>query len=150
MPPLSAKAWEKKHTRKRKNGTILRRNPGRGDGSAWKSRGFICTAGVEDDSFEDAHDAEDYNISEAFSPASQYTTMFSIFDDARVLICERQRKAKSRLGDFEILESNPKVIAIEDGYGDTDVDEWEKLEVEDIPGRQRRTYCEVLQEIDEG
>jgi len=42
------------------------------------------------------------------------------------------------------------VIPLEDDCSYTDVDEWEKLDVEDISGKQHRTYSEVLQKLDEG
>ncbi|KAG2028287.1 hypothetical protein BDR05DRAFT_966832 [Suillus weaverae] len=149
MPPLSAKAWEKRHSRKRGNGTVLRRNPGRGDGSTWKSRGYICATAVDGCSVDDVHDAEEYHASEAFTPVSLSTT-FSVFDGARILPSKRQRKAKSRLGDFDILDSNPKVIPINDDCSDTDEDEWEKIDVPDICGGRRMTYSQVLQSLDEG
>ncbi|KAG2069401.1 hypothetical protein BDR04DRAFT_690497 [Suillus decipiens] len=168
MPSLSAKAWEKKHSRKRGNGTILRRNPGRGDGSTWKSRGFICAATVDGYSVDNIHDAEEYDASEVFAPVSSSTT-FSLFDAAQILPSKHRRKgeahlchhmrtnrwlnlniAKSRLGDFEILDSNPKVIPINDDCSDTDEDMWEKVDVPDIPGRRLMTYSQVLQSSDEG
>ncbi|KAG1798720.1 uncharacterized protein BJ212DRAFT_1488544 [Suillus subaureus] len=140
MPSLSAKAWEKKHSRKRSNGTILRRNPGRGDGSTWKGRGYICAAAVDGCSVDNVHDAEEYDVSEAFPPVP-FSTTFSLFDGAQFLPSKRQRKAKSRPGDFEILDSNPKVIPINDNSGsDTDEDEWEKVDVSDISGRRRMKY----------
>jgi hypothetical protein len=150
MPSLSAKAWEKKHSRKRSNGTILRRNPGRGDGTTWKSRGYICSAAVDGYSVVDnVHDAEEYDASEAFPPVS-FSTTISLFDGAHILPSKRRRKAKSRLGDFEILDSNPKVIPINDDCSDTDEGGWEKVEVPDISGRRRVTYSQVLQSLDEG
>lgn len=149
MPSLSAKAWEKKHSRKRGNGTILRRNPGRGDGTTWKSRSYICAAVIDDFSVDNVHDAEEYDASEAFPPVS-FSTTFSFFDDAQILPSKRQRKAKSRLGDFEILDSNPKVIPINDNCSDTDEDEWEKVDVPGISGRRHMTYSQVLQSLDEG
>jgi len=54
------------------------------------------------------------------------------------------------LGDFEILQSNPQVIAVEEDCSDIYLDEWEKLDIEDSISRHRRTYSEVLQEFDEG
>lgn len=144
MPSLSAKAWEKKHSRKRGNGSVLRRNPGRGDGSTWKSRGYICAAAVDGVSIDNVHDAEEYDVSEAFTPVS-FSKTFSLFDGMQLLPSKRQRKAKSRLGDFEILGSNPKVIPINDDCSDTDEDEWEKVDVLDISGGRRMTYSQVLQ-----
>lgn len=144
MPPLSAKAWEKRHSRKRGNGTVLRRNPGRGDGSTWKSRGYICAAAVEDCSIDGVHDTEEYDASEAFLPVS-FSRTVSLFDGVQLLPSKRQRKAKSRLGDFEILGSNPKVIPIDNDCSDTGEDEWEKVDVSDISGGRRITYSQVLQ-----
>lgn len=149
MPSLSAKAWEKKHSRKRGNGTILRRNPGRGDGSTWKSRGFICAATVDGYSVDNIYDAEEYAASEVFTPVS-FSATFSLFDAAQILPSKRQRKAKSRLGDFEILDSNPKVIPINDDCSDTDEDMWEKVDVPNISGRRLMTYSQVLRSLDEG
>ncbi|KAG2048166.1 hypothetical protein BDR06DRAFT_1024633 [Suillus hirtellus] len=149
MPPLSARAWEKKHSRKRANGSILRRNPGRGDGSTWKSRGYICATAVDGCSVDNVHDAEEYDASEACAPVS-FSTTFSLFDGARILPSKHQRKAKTRLGDFEILDSNPKVIPINDDCKDTDEDEWEKVDVLDISGRRQMTYSQVLRSSDEG
>jgi hypothetical protein len=83
------------HSRKRRDGAVLRRNPGRGDASSWKSRGFICTAAIEGYPLEDADGTEEYSIPEDFFPALQYSlAMFSIFDDARISTCRRQRKGK--------------------------------------------------------
>jgi hypothetical protein len=81
------------HSRKRGNGSVLRRNPGRGDGSTWKSRGYICAAAVDGFSIDNVHDAEEYDASEAFTPVS-FSRTFSLFDGVQLLPSKRQRKGK--------------------------------------------------------
>lgn len=82
------------HSRKRANGSILRRNPGRGDGSTWKSRGYICATAVDDYSVDNVHDAEEYDALEACTPVS-FSTTFSLCDGAQILPSKHQRKGEA-------------------------------------------------------
>lgn len=53
-------------------------------------------ASIESHSVEDAYDPEEYNTSEAFSPTLRCGPItFSVFDDAWILPCKRQRKGKA-------------------------------------------------------
>lgn len=89
------------HSRKRGNGSVLRRNPGRGDGSTWKSRGYICAAAVDGFSIDNVHDAEEYDASEAFTPVS-FSRTFTLFDGVQLLPSKRQRKGKMHYIDHNL------------------------------------------------
>ncbi|KIJ64899.1 hypothetical protein HYDPIDRAFT_167672 [Hydnomerulius pinastri MD-312] len=74
---------------------------------------------------------------------------FSLFDIAGCKESKRSRKAKTGLGDFEVLRAVPKVHPVSEGEAselyEEENDGWEKVDISGV----KRTYSEVLRNIEE-